>query len=236
VNRRLEAVVFADHNQFYVFDAEAPFPDLWSPVESERHLAAYPGFLGILTGSYGNVRVRLELGDSPDAGDANADHVVETSLEAPSGVLVVESSAGTAEGGTLELEPGAYRARVTWNGLEDADPVLVDEGPVETVTISFWPGEPGETRVVRWYRGWAPPSDRPVNPWGLRIRVGGEIDYHGARVVGVRAEPGGADTFLIVDPDGVHWESYYLRVEPYCEVLRELPPAELERFQPYPPP
>ena len=237
--RRTEVVLYADHNQFDVVDADA-FPaaeDDGGDVDRaslEDHVAVRPGSLTVFTATYGYVRVVVESLETAPAEDlAPYDHVVEAPFHAAGGRISVV--AVTEEEGTLALPPGDYVARIAWSGVEGADERDPEPGePLETLRIQLWPGHRAERCVVKWYRDWQPAADRPANPYGLRVLVGRECDaLPGLRVVG---EPKDAEEYddrsLVRDAGGTHWLHCYSRVPPYSEVMLELPESALAEYDP----
>jgi hypothetical protein len=235
---RIDLVLYADHNQFYVSDPAA-YGDGdedggLDRAALEEHLAVQPGSLTVLTATYGYARVIVEhLEQRPSDELAVYDHVVEAPFIVGSGRVCVV--AVTEAMGELDVPPGDYVARVAWSGVEGADQRDPEpDEPLETLLIQLWPGSIGERRVLKWYSEWAPADERPTNPHGLRVLVGRECDeLRGARVAG---KPKDAEEFddrsLVRDSDGAHWLHYYSRVPPYSEVMLELPETELEAFDP----
>jgi hypothetical protein len=243
----LHVVVCADHSQFYVCDEGpwegtdhlAPADDmLWVGAAAEDRLDVRPGTIAVLTKTDGYVRLRIERLDAePEDKPERHDHVVETSLESRSGTLVVIEE--TAEVGKLTIGPAIYRARVCWDGLDQASDVILEpENATETILIELWP-EPEriEPRVLKWYWEWKPkpPEKRPENPHGLRVLVG-EREIERAlpfrRVVGSRPEPDGSSIGLIQDINGNFWEEALSHEPPYERILFELPASEIHRFEP----
>jgi hypothetical protein len=234
----IDLVLYAEHNQLYVSDPDAPGDgDEEGGLDRaalEEHLAVQPGMLTVLTATYGYVRVRVERLDGRPPNDLAAyDHVVEAPLTVGSGrVCVLEV---TEVKGELLVPAGDYVARVAWSGVEGADRRDPEpDDPLETLVIQLWPGSVAERRVLKWHSEWAPAAERPTNPHGLRVLVGRECDaLGGLRVVG---EPKDADELddrsLVRDAAGAHWLHFYSRVPPYSEVMLELPETELAAFRP----
>jgi hypothetical protein len=239
---RVEVVLYADHNQFWLAGGggESPVEDdeeLWSETALETHLGVQRGTLAVYTATYGYVRVIVELVDAPRDGLEDFDHVVEAPLDVGTdGVTVLET---TNPQGTLEVPPGTYRARVCWRGVAEAEAADPErDAPVETVLIQLWPGAGEERRVLKWYRDWAPPDERPQNPHGLRVLVGGECDaVAGGRVVGEPKDASEFDNRVVVrDDEGVHWLRFYSERPPYGPVMLELPDSALDEFDMRPEP
>lgn len=244
---RLDLVVYASYNQFYVCD-EGPWegvdhlsPEddmLWVGAAAENRLDVRPGTIAVLTKTYGSVRVQIErLTAAPQDEPERHDHVVEASLESRSGTLVVIQE--TAEVGKLITGPGVYRARVSWDGLDLASETNADDEPVETVRIELWPAPAIEPRVLKWYWEWKPkpPEKRPKSPYGLRVLVGDrEIEralppYPFTRVAGHHPQADGTKSALILDPNGNFWERVYSEEPPYEPIMFEIPESEIHRFE-----
>jgi hypothetical protein len=241
---RVELILYADHNQFSVIDdggtalGDEDPEELWNDAALEERLGVQHGTLVVYTATYGYVRVIVERRDEVTNDLDEFDHVVEAPLDVSSGrVAVLEE---TNPQGALAVEPGDYRARVSWRGVaagENADPPADD--PVETIRIQLSPGTLVERRVLKWFRDWKPSDERPTNPHGLRVLVGGECDrVTGTRIVG---DPKDAEEFddraLVRDTDGVYWLRYYSDRPPYSVILLELPESALGDFtlRPQPP-
>src|SRR4051794_18165324 len=105
--------LYASHHQFYVQDSE-PIgsmgdPSFWSPQAMDAHLATAEGILGIGTGSYDDVKVRIEhLPEAPPLDLAAWDHVVEGDLNLRTRVLLVYGCIA-ASGLFFFVKPGHYR-------------------------------------------------------------------------------------------------------------------------------
>jgi hypothetical protein len=188
-----------------------------------------PGMLVVFTASYGSVSVSVEsLAAEPAEDQSGHDHVVEVSLDCPEGELLILED-GTEVRGRVTVPAGMNRMRIAWDDVAKGNSVLAEE-PLERLTVQVWPGEPTETRVLRWYDGWRPQA-APANPHGLRALAGPEIDYAGMRAIGECPMSDGSSTVLIVDAAGVYWEQIYRTEPPYDEILFELPESELHRFE-----
>ncbi len=143
--------LYAGYHQFYLgdsaFDGDPGALDFWSPEAYERMLAvAPPGLLGVGTARYDRVPVVVDLqAAAPSDDDLDAwDHVVEASLEVPSGRVAIDGclSYRPAESPHIEVVPGTYRARVYYGGLDTFDE--------DRYRIVLWPQLPYEVpRVVK---------------------------------------------------------------------------------------
>jgi hypothetical protein len=153
--------LYAEYSQFYLgdsrFDGDTAAEDFWSKESFGRRLAICPpSLLGIATNRYDYVRVTLEVSKGPpDRGEDLRvwDHVVEASLEVPSGRVAIdgclsyqpESSplrrADDTVSPHVSVWPGSYRVRIYSGGLG------TDEE--ERYRIVMWPAPLDEPVVLR---------------------------------------------------------------------------------------
>jgi hypothetical protein len=235
---RRELELYASHHQFYVADgvyagddpvfwAGAGVEDfqLWDGTALERHLAVQPGIVAIGTVAHGVVPVTVDVGAAPPAADLEAwDHVVEASLEVPSGRLVLGSVDGWEPAtGEIVVAPASYRVRVSGAGLDRAH----EHGEGDRYCVQLWPSGVLDPVVVKWWSAWDPAGVRPA-PTGAggRLLVGAEADD--ARVP-MHWLASRGDAHLFVDGGGVLWEHTNLRDATGTPQLEELPEEEAER-------
>ena len=228
--------IYASHSQFYVADGAyagghpdfwagaAEGPMLWDGAALERHLDVQPGVIAVGTIAYGVVHVDVELWDgAPADADAAWDHVVQASLETPSGRVVLGSVEGWERGsGEVEIQPGSYRVRVAWAGLEAS--AQAREG--DRYRVQLWPGAPEPPRVLRWWPPWDPASVEPRPSGGGRLLVGAEAE-DARRDMHWLASRG--EEHLFVDDADVFWEHSNLRDAAGTPQLEELPDDEADR-------
>jgi hypothetical protein len=149
--QRYQYNIFADYHQFYLQDALAPgnLNDLWKREDCEQMFAAEPGLVLIGTMRDRTVPVEVEIRDAPSEEPfENWDHVVDGSIEIPSGFVVV---AGCTDffpsAARISVQPGNYRLRVFYGGSE-----TVSENRFEGqdhYKVSLWPGEPISPFILR---------------------------------------------------------------------------------------
>lgn len=117
-----QLTLFADYYQFYLQDetASGDLSQAWSPEAVERMLAVADGVVGFGTLRNMQVGVTLEMLDEPPASDtAGFDHVVEGSLDARSGTLVVAGCTDYfPDAARFALAPGTYRVRLSISGAD----------------------------------------------------------------------------------------------------------------------
>jgi hypothetical protein len=136
--------VYTDYHQFYLGDAtfepDTADPDFWSADAFARKLAiAPPGLIGVATARYDEVPVVVEVTGRPPLDEPQSwDHVVEASLELPSGKLAIDgcTSYRPETSPHIELAPGTYRVRVYYAGQHTFDE--------DWYRVVVWPQAPYE--------------------------------------------------------------------------------------------
>ncbi|WP_432726654.1 hypothetical protein [Variovorax sp. W6] len=143
--------LFADYFQFYLQDetAEGDLSDAWDDPAVERMLAVAPGVVGLGTARNMDVSVTLELLDSePANGIDEFDHVVEGTLAIETGPLVVAGCTDYfPDAARFDLEPGAYRVRLSCSGLN----TLSEDGleGEDRYLVQLWLAPAIEPEVLR---------------------------------------------------------------------------------------
>lgn len=126
--------MFADYHQFYLQDelAETDTPNDWGEQLTTNLIAVDQAIVGISTARNKTVPVRIDLLATRPVGDDfdNWDHVAEASLEISSGQIVISGCSDYfPKAKRLSIEPGCYRVRayygglntLNWNSLEGDD-------------------------------------------------------------------------------------------------------------------
>lgn len=115
--------VFADYNQFYLHDADVvPEVGAFSDEDIARMVIARPRLVVVEPLRNNTVPVHLEIAPSPLANATDGwDHVVECSLEVPSGRLAVSELGGNVLM-NANVQPGWYRVRAQFRGLGSLSP------------------------------------------------------------------------------------------------------------------
>jgi len=137
VNRRYE--VFADYFQFYLWDAgERPDPPVdFTEEDIERRIKAASFIVVIQPVRNMTVPVEITIADAPPPlAPDDWDHIVEASIELPSGRLEIhECTGGSID--IISVPPGTYRMRACFGGLDS----LSDDGldGDDLYRISLWP-------------------------------------------------------------------------------------------------
>jgi hypothetical protein len=147
-----ELEIFADYFQFYLQD-EAVNEDwgmFWTDETVERMLAVGECSVGIATARNMNVPVVVSVHDAaPDADFGEWELVNECSFSVRSGhVMVIGCTEGSPqERARFSLEPGPYRLRVSYSGLD----TLSDDGLEgdDFYRLQVWPGPVAPTRTLK---------------------------------------------------------------------------------------
>jgi hypothetical protein len=156
MRQRVTCQLCAEYHQFYLLDEEASprIPTDFECRDLTPRLVVCPNQVVVLTFQPNMVSVTVEIMDAePSLDIAGWDHVVECSLEIPSGRLAVDRCVGSVAA-RLAVAPGWYRVRVCLAGIRDWSSVSDGEDPPESYQVVIWPGDPGP-EVVR--KQWAGP-------------------------------------------------------------------------------
>jgi hypothetical protein len=116
-----------------------------SPAAHARHLGVAQGTLCLLTARNVTVPLDLELRSAPlpppQPQDLAAwDHIVEASLDLPSGCLLVHGATDGLEDedeGTIAVAPGLYRARVSYGSITTVSENRLDGE--DHYRVALWP-------------------------------------------------------------------------------------------------
>jgi hypothetical protein len=137
---RVELTLFADYFQFYLQDEKAAgdLSESWTEQATADLLALAPGTIGIGTVRNMDVPVVIEVDDSEPVIDLDAwDQVVDCSIEAPSGQLVVAGCTDYfPDAKRIEVVPGPYRARIFYGALDTLSADGLDGS--DHYRISLW--------------------------------------------------------------------------------------------------
>ena len=143
--------LFADYFQFYLQDesANGDLSDAWDPEAMANCVALAPGTVGIGTVRNMDVPVTVEVSATePSLNLDSWDHVVECDIEVPSGKVVVAGCTDYfPDAARISLEPGQYRARVSFGGLSSlsADGLQGDDH----YRVELWKGAPAGLQVLK---------------------------------------------------------------------------------------
>lgn len=164
-SNRYDYEVFADYHQITLEDCAGGMPRgdgtaqraeeiadavalLLDPPAFARHLGVYPGVLCILTARNMDVPLTVEVYDTAPQDDlTDWDHVVEASLDVPSGCIRVSGGDGMFEASPeIRLAAGVYRARVYFGGIYTISNDGLDGS--DHYRVVLWPGAPADPVVL----------------------------------------------------------------------------------------
>jgi hypothetical protein len=150
-----ETRLYASHHQFYIQDSDprgsTADSNFWTQEAVDNHLAIAEGIIGIGTGSYDFVKVRVEEHrEEPPLDLSKWDHVTEAGLTIRSRVLLV-CGCISASGIFFFVRPGHFRVRCCSANLAASTDSTGDAG--DWYLVQFWPEVPAEARILkRWIR------------------------------------------------------------------------------------
>ena len=153
LSREANVQVFADYNQFYVWDAgkNPVAPEAWSEedIASRAKVAEHVLVVCPIRNMTVPVRITLLL-EEPAFDLSSYDHAVRASVALPTGQLQVHECTG-GEVLAWKVVPGTYRALVLFAGLG----TLSSDGleGEDTYQVALWPGEPVPLQVLKQWSG-----------------------------------------------------------------------------------
>ena len=151
--RRLN--LFADYFQFYVCDSDfqTDTVTLWDDATCDRMLAVGTDLLAVGTARNVNVPATLEVSTSEPAQDFSEwDQVIECSFGVPSGTLIAFGCTVPREKAErLKIDPGSYRARVSYGDLADLSDNRLEGN--DRYRVQLWPGEAEGVTIVKCRQG-----------------------------------------------------------------------------------
>ncbi|MEV4708511.1 hypothetical protein [Actinoplanes sp. NPDC049316] len=156
-----ELTLFADYHQIHLFDegSSTDLGDAWTGGAVDDQLAAADDAMAVGTAANMDVSVTVDVRDQPPADDVTGfDHVVEGSLRASSGrVVVMGCTDFEPDAARFSVAPGWVRIRVAKSNLAaayDADNESDDDpATMERLTIQIWPAAHAPVAVLkRWTR------------------------------------------------------------------------------------
>lgn len=144
--------IFADYHQFYLMDAEEypNAPEDWTDEDVQRRIKADKNIVVIQPERNMAVPVELEILDYPPNVEFDEwQHIVEASLDLPSGKLLVEECLGEVKD-IINLSSGTYRIRAYYGNL---DRLSFDglEGD-DHYKIAIWQAPFGEVNILKQYK------------------------------------------------------------------------------------
>jgi hypothetical protein len=146
---RVQASVFADYFQFYLWDQRANprAPDEWSDQDVSNRLKTAPNVVVVCPVRNMIVPVTLELHEQDPGYVADRwDHIAECSLDIPSGHLALEECTGQTKA-SMEVQAASYRVRAHFAGLTSLSEDGLDGNDHYLVTL--WPAPSAPLIVIK---------------------------------------------------------------------------------------
>lgn len=145
--------IFADYHQFYLWDHGA-MPDAaldYSEDDLQLRVKTAPFLVVIQPERNMSVPVELDILDGPpDEALDLWDHVVEASLDLPSGRLEIhECTGGSID--ILSVAPGTYRVRACFGGLTTLTDDRLDGE--DHYRLVLWPAPAAPLAVIKQFAG-----------------------------------------------------------------------------------
>jgi hypothetical protein len=140
---------FTEYYQFYILDSETKAQtdtaDFWNDEAGQRKLAIGEGLLGVTVAKYAEIKVEVRVLSSEPIENAEADHIVETSLNLHSGLLQVKDCTNYDTVLELNLEKGTYRVRISSFKLWTVEN---DKGD-DYYVVEIWERPFAETSIIK---------------------------------------------------------------------------------------
>ena len=146
---------FTEYYQFYLLDkdseARTDRDNFWTPQASADRMAVETGLLGISVGKYAEIEVEINIWESQN-NERNFDefeHIVEASIDIPSGVFIVKNCTGFEVQLELKLVPQTYAVRCYSANLSSIENDVGDDYYV----IDIWSSAKIERKVLKRFDG-----------------------------------------------------------------------------------
>jgi hypothetical protein len=144
---------FTEYYQFYIQDATTKASTdsdiFWTAQASEDKMAVEEGLLGISVAKYAEIQVQINMHQQQKNifNLQDYDHVVEASIDLPSGMLQVLNCTGMEKQLEVNVSPGSYTVRSSSANLKT---VQGDTGD-DFYVIDIYPSEKKERTVLKKY-------------------------------------------------------------------------------------
>ncbi len=142
---------FTEYYQFYILDkdskAETDSKNFWTPQADVAKIAVEEGILGITVGKYAEIDVEVNVLETQKS-QRNFDefeHIVEASIDVPSGVLLIQNCTSFETILELNLAPQTYAVRCYSAKLSSIEGDVGDDFYV----IEIWATEKFERKVLK---------------------------------------------------------------------------------------
>jgi hypothetical protein len=143
---------FTEYYQFYIQDSQTTSATddakFWNDEAGENRLAVLEGLLGVTVGKYAEIKVNVLVLDEKPLLNDDAEHVVEASLNLPSGILQVKCCTNFETQLELNLKKGTYKIRISSFKLST---IANDEGD-DFYVVEVWRGRAAKTKILKKYK------------------------------------------------------------------------------------
>ncbi len=159
---RVHLQIFADYRQFYIWDPEASgqmAPEDWTDGDVQARAKVTDHVFVVCPLRNMEIPFTLEIHEAePRFHMAEWNHIVEASIEIPSGRIEVHECTGGSHA-ELSVELGTYRVRALYKGLGTITEDGLDGN--DSYTLTMWRDVPQNFRVLKSYEEVAYQSDAP---------------------------------------------------------------------------
>jgi hypothetical protein len=145
---RFDRIVSTPYSHLFVLTDEEEWPADFTDQAIRDRAFVHSNGLALHTDDDLAVRFKLEVLAAAPASPPSAQHVVEGSVEVPTGDLFV-ISVPTGDVGTFLLSPGTYQFQLCVEGLEASRRCQGDGR--EVLTLILWPGAARKLQVVKMF-------------------------------------------------------------------------------------
>lgn len=143
--------IFADYHQFYLMDdeREPDYPSDVTELDCRNMAKVKPYIVAVYTARDMTLPVTIHVSDTDPGIDLSEwDHVVECSVDVPSGRLVVVGcTEHLPNARRLQLQPGTYQVRVCYRRLDTASDSGLDGD--DCYEIDLWLGQNRKLEVLK---------------------------------------------------------------------------------------
>jgi hypothetical protein len=146
---------FTEYYQFYLSDkdskSQTDSDNFWTPQASADRMAVETGLLGISVGKYAEIDVEINILETQnnERDFDEFEHIVEASIDVPSGVLLVKDCTGFEVQLALQLAPQTYAVRCYSAKLSSIENDVGDDFYV----IEIWASDKIGRKVLRRFTG-----------------------------------------------------------------------------------
>lgn len=151
MNEKYSLKFFTEYYQFYLSDkdskASTGSDNFWTLQASTDKMAVEEGLLGITVGKYAEIDVEVNVLASQNNQRSfdEYEHIVEASIEIPSGILQIKNCTGFEIELELNLTPRAYAVRSYSAKLSSIQGDVGDDFYV----LEIWASEKIERKVLK---------------------------------------------------------------------------------------